>query len=162
AFDKTGTLTRGRPELAGIKPLGDRSEDEILSLASIAEGSSKHPLANLVARASAARGLSPPRACEVAATAGSGVSAWCRTVGARAVPTGDRASAARAVAKRVHIKVVESELLPACKAVWIEERQKAGRRVAMVGDGINDAPALAKADVGIALGAMGSDLAAEA
>ena len=79
-----------------------------------------------------------------------------------AVLTGDRGAAARAVAKRVHIKNVEAELLPAGKAVWIEGRQKAGRRVAMVGDGINDAPALAKADVGIALGAMGSDLAAEA
>ncbi len=79
-----------------------------------------------------------------------------------ALLTGDRGSAARAVAKRVHIKIVEAELLPADKARWIEDRQKAGRRVAMVGDGINDAPALARGDVGIALGAMGSDLAAEA
>ena len=83
-------------------------------------------------------------------------------IGEIAVLTGDRAAAARAVAKRVHVKLVEAELLPADKAAWIEGRQKAGRRVAMVGDGINDAPALAKADVGIALGAMGSDLAAEA
>ncbi len=79
-----------------------------------------------------------------------------------ALLTGDRASAARAVAKRVHIKAVESELLPADKARWIADRQAAGRRVAMVGDGINDAPALAGADVGIAIGGPGSDLAAEA
>ncbi len=79
-----------------------------------------------------------------------------------AILTGDRASAAKAVAKRVHIKTVEAELLPADKARWIAQRQEAGRKVAMVGDGINDAPALAKADVGIAIGGPGADLAAEA
>jgi Cu+-exporting ATPase len=79
-----------------------------------------------------------------------------------ALLTGDRATAARIVAKKTHITVVETELLPADKARWIEERQSSGRRVAMVGDGINDAPALARAHVGIALGNIGADLAAEA
>ena len=240
AFDKTGTLTQGRPELAGIHPIGDRTEDEIIALAAIAESSSKHPLAGLIARTAADRKLSAPTAFEVEATPGAGVSARYRLesgpdesaghrvlVGNRrlmdeagvplgpaesalgeldargetplivavdgrvvgliaardtvrpeahdvvhdlkhlaitevALLTGDREPAARAVARRVHVKVVEAELLPLDKARWIEGRQKAGRRVAMVGDGINDAPALAKGDVGIALGAMGSDLAAEA
>ncbi|QDV33161.1 cation-translocating P-type ATPase family protein [Tautonia plasticadhaerens] len=79
-----------------------------------------------------------------------------------ALLTGDRRPAAGVVAKRVHIKEVGAELLPADKAAWIRERQAEGRRVAMVGDGINDAPALAAADVGIALGGPGADLAAEA
>lgn len=79
-----------------------------------------------------------------------------------AVLTGDRLSAARMVAKKVHISTIEVELLPAGKAEWIAERQAAGRKVAMVGDGINDAPALAQAQVGIALAGMGADLAAEA
>ena len=79
-----------------------------------------------------------------------------------AILTGDREPAARAVAKRVHADTVQAELLPADKARWIEERRQAGRRVAMVGDGINDAPALAQADAGIALGGIGADLAAEA
>ncbi len=79
-----------------------------------------------------------------------------------ALLTGDRPKAAAVVAKRVHIKTVETELLPADKARWVRERQAEGRRVAMVGDGINDAPALAQADVGIALAGVGSDLAAEA
>jgi Cu+-exporting ATPase len=79
-----------------------------------------------------------------------------------AILTGDREPAARAVAKRVHADTVLAELLPADKARWIDERRHAGRRVAMVGDGINDAPALAEADSGIALGGVGADLAAEA
>ncbi len=79
-----------------------------------------------------------------------------------AVLTGDRAAAAKAVAKRVHADTFEAGLLPEGKARWIEERSSAGRRVAMVGDGINDAPALAAADAGIALGCIGADLAAEA
>lgn len=79
-----------------------------------------------------------------------------------AILTGDRPAAAKAVAKRTHIKRVEAELLPADKASWVREHQAEGRRVAMIGDGINDAPALAVADVGIALGRVGADLAAEA
>jgi Cu+-exporting ATPase len=79
-----------------------------------------------------------------------------------AVLTGDRAAAARAVAKRIHADTLLAELLPADKAHWIEERRRSGRRVAMVGDGINDAPALAQADAGVALGGIGADLAAEA
>ena len=79
-----------------------------------------------------------------------------------AMLTGDRASAAQVVAKKLHIQTVESELRPADKARWVEQTQAEGRRVAMVGDGINDAPALAAAHVGIALGGIGADLAAEA
>jgi P-type Cu+ transporter len=79
-----------------------------------------------------------------------------------AILTGDRAAAALAVGKKVHIKQVEAELTPAGKAEWVERRRSEGRVVAMVGDGINDAPALARADVGLALAGVGSDLAAEA
>ena len=79
-----------------------------------------------------------------------------------AILTGDREPAARAVAKRIHADTTQAELLPADKARWIQVRQQAGRRVAMVGDGINDAPALAQANAGIALGGIGADLAAEA
>ena len=83
-------------------------------------------------------------------------------IGQVAVLTGDREPVARRVARKVHVKIVEAELLPADKARWIKEQQEAGQKVAMVGDGINDAPALAQADAGIALGGMGADLAAEA
>src|SRR5262249_51605897 len=76
--------------------------------------------------------------------------------------TGDRPAPAKAVAKKVHVKQVEAELTPAAKAEWVHRRQHEGRIVAMLGDGINDAPAPAMADVGIALGGVGSDIAAEA
>ncbi len=76
--------------------------------------------------------------------------------------TGDRPACARAVAKKVHVKQVEAELTPRDKAEWVRRRQEEGKVVAMIGDGINDAPALALADVGLALGGVGADIAAEA
>ncbi|RUL86189.1 cation-translocating P-type ATPase family protein [Tautonia sociabilis] len=76
--------------------------------------------------------------------------------------TGDRLAPARAIGRKVHIAQIEAELTPAAKAEWIHRKQHEGRIVAMIGDGINDAPALAMADVGIALGGVGTDIAAEA
>ena len=80
-----------------------------------------------------------------------------------AVLTGDRPETADALVQTLPaVDLVESELLPGDKAQWISEEESQGRRVAMVGDGVNDAPALATATVGIALGGVGSDIAAEA
>ncbi|MAG93866.1 MAG: hypothetical protein CMJ48_08975 [Planctomycetaceae bacterium] len=80
-----------------------------------------------------------------------------------ALLTGDRRQRAQSVSDSVGtIDEIDFEMLPADKARWIENARSSGRRVAMVGDGVNDAPALASADVGLALGGVGSDLAAEA
>ena len=84
-----------------------------------------------------------------------------RQLGIRTVMlTGDQERTARAVANQVYVDEVIAGVLPDQKDRLVHDLQRKGHRVAMVGDGINDAPALARADVGIAIGA-GTDVAIE-
>lgn len=76
--------------------------------------------------------------------------------------TGDSENAAHTIAKQLHIIDVKAGCLPEDKLDYMESCQKSTLSVCMIGDGINDAPALKKADVGIAMGGIGSDIAVEA
>ena len=76
--------------------------------------------------------------------------------------TGDASAAAEAMAAKLGIQEVRAQLLPQDKVKAVEEILASGQKTAFVGDGINDAPVIARADVGIAMGALGSDAAIEA
>lgn len=76
--------------------------------------------------------------------------------------TGDHAQTADYVAKQVGISYVHAELLPAQKVEKIRKLQQLGKNICMIGDGVNDAPALKAANVGVAMASIGSDIAVEA
>lgn len=76
--------------------------------------------------------------------------------------TGDHENAAHHIAGQLHIDEVHANCLPEDKLNWIDSYQRAKKQVCMIGDGINDAPALKKAYVGIAMGGVGSDIAVDA
>jgi Cd2+/Zn2+-exporting ATPase len=73
--------------------------------------------------------------------------------------TGDRKSVAKRVAEQMHFSEFKAEVLPHEKLEMVEELKGKGHRVAVIGDGVNDAPALAAGDISIAMGAAGSDVA---
>jgi P-type E1-E2 ATPase len=76
--------------------------------------------------------------------------------------TGDNRNTAEFIGRKLSISEIQANCLPEDKLKWIERYQKEGTDVCMIGDGVNDAPALKKANVGIAMGGVGSDIAVDA
>lgn len=76
--------------------------------------------------------------------------------------TGDNDNAARHIGRQLHIDEIKANCLPQDKLLWIDTYQEKKKQVCMIGDGVNDAPALKKACVGIAMGGVGSDIAVDA
>ncbi|MCJ7613518.1 copper-translocating P-type ATPase, partial [Candidatus Bathyarchaeota archaeon] len=241
-FDKTGTLTKGEPEVTDIIPVASLTgkssstakkikklgEDELLTLAAVAEKNSEHPLGEAIVRMARERHLEvvdpkffnaiPGYGVEVkydgktvllgnrklmeknsvdighldekmrvleadgktamlvaVDSEAAGLIAVADTLMEYSVDavrtiqrmglevimlTGDNERTAKAIARQVGVDRVLAEVLPGDKASEIKRLQDEGKIVAMVGDGINDAPALAQANIGIAVGS-GTDVAME-
>ena len=154
-FDKTGTLTHGKLRVKAVHASEGIDEATVLQLAAAVEGSSEHPVASTVVSAAKDRGLAIPASSEFEAV---------RRLRERGIEvlmiTGDSESVASEVAEELEFDRYFAEVLPADKAAYVEDLKSEGLRVSMVGDGVNDAPVLEAADVGVAIGA-GTDVGME-
>ncbi|MCL6583992.1 MAG: cadmium-translocating P-type ATPase [bacterium] len=231
ALDKTGTLTQGKPRLVSIIPFQEYSEQQVLSLAALAEQHSEHLLARIVVEEAKRRSVDIGQCEHFLVKPGLGVEAVYQGkrvfVGSRkllqeegiefdaaaikvleeverkgqtiilisceqklagaitmqdeirpeaietirklkklglklTLLTGDNELVAKQIAHQAGIDEYAANLLPDGKVDRIRKWQEEGYVVAMVGDGINDAPSLTAANVGIAMGSIGSDIAIDA
>ena len=177
-FDKTGTLTRACPTVVQVVPFHGKEENDMLRLAACLEEHFPHSMANAVVQAAKDKDLSHEEmhsevdyivAHGIASRVGTekvvigsahfvfedeqGVIRALRALGIRktVMLTGDSDRTAAAIAAEVGVDDYRSEVLPEDKASYVAAEHAAGRTVIMLGDGINDSPALSAADVGIAI-----------
>ena len=187
-FDKTGTLTKAKPTVAEVVSFNGMSEDELLRIAACLEEHFPHSMAKAVVSAAktkhldheemhskveyiVAHGISTQIEGKLAAVIciedplreeAVEVIRELRKAGLSKIVmmTGDSERTAKAIAKRVGVDEYYAEVLPEDKAEFCEREKVAGRKVIMIGDGINDSPALSAANVGIAI-SDGAEIARE-
>ena len=176
-FDKTGTLTYATPTVAQVIPFGGYREEEMLRLAACLEEHYPHSMANAVVEEARKRGLNHEEYhSEVQYVVAHGISSKVNDkkviIGSAhfvfededairalhecgftnvVMMTGDNRKTAESVAAEVGVDAVYAEVLPEDKANFVREAKAEGHTVIMVGDGVNDSPALSEADVGIAI-----------
>ena len=175
-FDKTGTLTVRVPKGVAAKSVNEAySDEEIYTFVASVEKNSEHPLGKAIVNCFRSDiGKDIPKTSDFAMIPGQGVKAVIngKTVCAGnerliasehiGIPDIVRSEAAGEIAREVGIKDVSANCLPEDKLKIIDSYQKNNELVCMIGDGVNDAPALKIATVGIAMGGVGSDIAVDA
>ena len=175
AFDKTGTLTYGRLEVSDVISFDERlDENALLSMVASAEAKSEHPLGKAIVACAKERKV-PVLAAESGKCIGvlamsdvlrpeaKGMVERLHRMNTNIVLlTGDNKKTADYFAGQVGIKQVRAQLLPEEKVSSITAIQEAGKTVCVIGDGVNDAPALKTANVGVAMGGLGSDIVVDA
>ncbi|MDJ0599700.1 MAG: HAD-IC family P-type ATPase [Crocosphaera sp.] len=169
AFDKTGTLTLGHLEVVDIIPVAQQSKETVLSLAASVESGSEHPIGQAIVEAAKTANLVWENGIKIQAKtdtikpeAHEAIAALKKLgIKATVMVTGDNKRTAQSVGEMLNLDVVHGQLLPEDKLAIIGQLEQQYQTVAMVGDGINDAPALAAATVGVAMGVGGTDVALE-
>ena len=176
-FDKTGTLTESQPSVKKIITFGGRPEKDVLKIAACLEEHFPHSLARAVVREAekAIEDLSKSGCSQLYLSIGkelAGIIAIEDPVRSEAkevvselhklgikniiMLTGDGPQTAGSIAEKTGIDRYHAQALPDTKADFIKELKAEGKKIVMIGDGINDSPALSEADVGIAMGQASS------
>ena len=151
-FDKTGTLTYATPTVAKVVSFDGYSASEMLRLAACLEEHYPHSMANAVVEEARRLGLDHKEYHPLRKEAKSAIEALHACGISKVVMmTGDNRKTAQAVAREVGVDQFFAEVLPEDKANFVRQEKAAGRKVIMIGDGVNDTPALSEADVGIAI-----------
>ena len=169
-MDKTGTITLGEPTVTDCEfaeHAATPSREEVLAITAGIERLSQHPLAKAIVRFTETENIEPRSATDfnslTGAAASASVDGQLIYIGIKKVVmlTGDNERTAAQISKEVGIDEFYASLKPDDKVTNLRKLMQQYKHVAMVGDGVNDAPALAEASVGIAMGAAGTDVALE-
>ena len=181
-FDKTGTLTYGNLEVSDVISFkDDLPSEDLLKIVASCEKLSEHPLAKAIVKNAKEAQIDIEEPQDFKMYPGKGVTCTnsygkiyaredskdmierLHELGTEIILlTGDNSETANYFAGQVGIGKVFGNLLPEEKLSWIEKLKSEGKKVCMIGDGVNDAPALKTADVSVAMGSIGSDVAIEA